>query len=73
MVDIRPLFSTPLYRARLSEHGPVIDPAEMEASCYSIAEDDAAGQAWCEENSFALAWTFVLPMPRRIGSGPNPH
>ena len=72
MADIRPLFSTPLYRARLSEQDPVLDPAELEASCYSIAEEGAAGQAWCEENSFALAWTFVLPMSRKICSGPNP-
>ena len=29
-----------------------IDAAELEASCYSIAEDDAAGQAWCETEGY---------------------
>ena len=47
MPVIDSLFVTRLYRARLSEHAPAIDAAELEASCYSIAEDDAAGQAWC--------------------------
>ncbi|MGB3555819.1 MAG: 2OG-Fe(II) oxygenase family protein [Jannaschia sp.] len=68
MADIASLFVTRLYRAALSEHGPGIDPGELEASCLSIAEDDEAGQAWCEENRFPgytsyaslgdLAWRF---------------
>ena len=50
---IKPLFATPLYRARLSEHGKPIDPHELEASCIAIANDDEAGQDWCEENGYA--------------------
>ena len=70
MVDIRSLFVTRLYHARLGEHGPAIDAAEMEASCYSIAEDDAAGQAWCETEGYPgytsyaslsdLPWRFPI-------------
>ena len=52
MSDISSLFVTRLYRAKLSEHGKPIDPQELEATCLSIAEDDEAGQAWCEEHDF---------------------
>lgn len=61
------LFHTPLYRARLL---PEIDPSELEASCYAIAEDDEAGQRWCEENGYPgytsyaslddLPWRFPI-------------
>ncbi|MBZ8117162.1 2OG-Fe(II) oxygenase family protein [Roseovarius sp. LXJ103] len=69
MADISSLFVTRLYRAPLSEHGPV-DAAELEASCWSIAQDDEAGQAWCEENGYPgytsyasltdLGWRFPI-------------
>ncbi len=69
MADISSLFVTRLYRAALSEHGP-IDPSELEASCFAIAEDDEAGQDWCEENGYAgytsyaslsdLPWRFPI-------------
>ncbi len=52
MSDIASLFVTRLYRARLEELGKAIDTGELEASCYSIAEDDEAGQEWCEENGY---------------------
>ena len=45
-------------------------PSELEASCYSIAEDDEAGQEWCEENGYPgytsyasltdLGWRFPI-------------
>ena len=52
MPQIKSLFATRLYHAPLSEHAPAIDPDEMETSCYSIAEDDTAGQQWSEDNGF---------------------
>ena len=52
MADIKTLFVTPLYHAPLSEHGKPIDPDELEASCYGIAEDDEAGQQWSEDNGY---------------------
>lgn len=52
MTEIKSLFATRLYHAPLSAHAPAIDPDEMEASCYSIAEDDAAGQQWSEDNDY---------------------
>ncbi|MBT31145.1 2OG-Fe(II) oxygenase family protein [Thalassobius sp. S69A] len=70
MSQIESLFVTRLYRAALSEFAPKIDPDELEASCYSIAEDDEAGQQWCEENGYPgytsyasltdLGWRFPI-------------
>jgi len=52
MSDISSLFVTRLYRAALHEQGKPIDASELEASCWSIAEDDEAGQDWCEDNDY---------------------
>ncbi|MEP6355973.1 MAG: TIGR02466 family protein [Hyphomicrobiales bacterium] len=70
MSQIESLFVTRLYRAALSEFGKAIDADELEASCLSIAEDDVAGQEWCEENDFPgytsyasladLGWRFPI-------------
>ncbi|MFT5600039.1 MAG: hypothetical protein ACI9N1_000271 [Flavobacteriales bacterium] len=46
------LFVTRLYRANLSELGKAPDTGELETSCLSIADDDEAGQQWCEDNNF---------------------
>ena len=47
MPDLSSLFVTRLYRAPLSDQGPAISTAELEATCYSVADDDEAGQEWC--------------------------
>jgi uncharacterized protein (TIGR02466 family) len=70
MPKINSLFATRLYQAALSEQQPRIDAAELEASCWSIAQDDEAGQAWCEENGYPgytsyasltdLGWRFEI-------------
>lgn len=70
MSNIESLFVTRLYRAKLTEFGGTIDDSELEASCYAIAEDDEAGQLWCEENDYAgytsyaslddLPWRFPI-------------
>ena len=52
MPDIKSLFVTRLYHASLSDHGSTVDPDELLASCYGIAEDDEAGQQWSEDNGF---------------------
>lgn len=52
MSHIESLFVTRLYRAELAEFAPAIDADELETSCLSIAEDDEAGQTWCEENDY---------------------
>jgi uncharacterized protein (TIGR02466 family) len=70
MSQIESLFVTRLYRAALSELGKALDSAELESSCVSIAEDDAAGQAWCNDNGYRgytsyaslddLPWRFPI-------------
>lgn len=70
MPQIESLFVTRLYHAKLSEQSPKIDADELEASCYSIAEDDEAGQQWCEDNDYPgytsyasltdLGWRFPI-------------
>ncbi len=70
MPRIDSLFVTRLYRAALSELGAPIDPTELETTCLSIAEDDEAGQDWCEANDYPgytsyaslddLAWRFSI-------------
>ena len=60
---IRSLFVTPLYQARLD-----MDASELEASCYSIAEDDEAGQDWCEENGYPgyTSYASLTDLPWRF-------
>lgn len=68
MAQLSSLFVTRLYRAPLSEHPPAIDPAELEATCLSIAEDDEAGQAWCEENGYPgyTSYASLTDLPWRM-------
>jgi uncharacterized protein (TIGR02466 family) len=68
MPDIRSLFATRLYRARLSEQGPAVDYGELAASCYSIAEDDEAGQEWCEAEGYPgyTSYASLTDLPWRF-------
>lgn len=68
MSHIDSLFATRLYRAQLRELGKPIDPQDLEESCYSIAEDDAAGQAWCEENGYPgyTSYASLTDLPWRF-------
>ena len=52
MKSITPLFVTQLYVSNLSSVGE-LDISELEVSCHSIAEDDLAGQQWCEDNGYS--------------------
>ncbi len=71
MAEITSLFVTRLYRAALNDLAKTpVDFAELKRTCDSIAEDDEAGQAWCEENGYPgytsyasladLPWRFPL-------------
>ena len=68
MARIESLFVTRLYRAPLSEPGGAIDMSELEASCLSIAEDDAAGQKWCAENGYPgyTSYASLTDLPWRF-------
>lgn len=70
MADVSSLFVTQVYRARLAEFSPRVDEKELAASCLAIADDDEAGQTWCEENGYPgytsyaslddLPWRFPI-------------
>ncbi|SDX18937.1 conserved hypothetical protein [Litoreibacter albidus] len=66
-MNIKSLFVTRLYQARLSDHGTAIDPEEFEDECLGTAEDDEAGQDWCEENQFAgyTSYASLTDLPWR--------
>lgn len=68
MPNIESLFVTRLYQAALGEQGLSIDPEELETSCYSIAQDDEAGQAWCEANGYPgyTSYASLTDLPWRF-------
>ena len=69
MKEITTVFATPLYQAPLAAQGDV-DLGDIERSCWSIAQDDEAGQNWCTENGYPgytsyasltdLSWRFSV-------------
>lgn len=67
MSQISSLFVTRLYRAKLSEFGNKLDTAEIEAAALSIADDDEAGQEWCDENGYAgyTSYASLTDLPWR--------
>ena len=64
MTNIRSIFATRLYQATLGD----IDADELRASCYSIAEDDDAGNAWCEAEGFPgyTSYASLTDLPWRF-------
>ncbi|NBZ89284.1 TIGR02466 family protein [Stagnihabitans tardus] len=53
MAEISSLFVTRLYRAKLNELAKTkVDYKELRQTCEAMAEDDEAGQEWCEENGY---------------------
>ena len=53
MAEISSLFVTRLYCADLNELAKKkVDYAELKATCEGFAEDDEAGQQWCEDNGY---------------------
>ena len=64
MTQIKSLFATRLYHSSLDG----IDPSELEASCLSIAQDDEAGQDWCEENGYPgyTSYASLTDLPWRF-------
>ena len=68
MTKIKSLFATRLYHAKLADHGPAVDADELLASCFSIADDDEAGQAWCEEQGYPgyTSYASLTDLPWRF-------
>lgn len=69
MTQIRSLFATRLYQAQLSQEGKSkVHPDELVQACQSIAEDDEAGQEWCERNDFPgyTSYASLTDLPWRF-------
>ena len=68
MTKISSLFVTRLYHAPLDAHKPAVDAMELENSCLSIADDDEAGQDWCDENDFPgyTSYASLTDLPWRF-------
>lgn len=68
MASIETLFVTKVYRAELEGSGRRRMLARLEAACRSIAEDDAAGQAWCAANDYPgyTSYASLDDLPRRF-------
>ena len=71
MAEITSLFVTRLYRAALKDLGKKkVDYDDLKSSCLAIADDDEAGQTWCEKNGYPgytsyaslndLPWRFPI-------------
>ncbi len=71
MAEITSLFVTRLYRAEVNALAKKkIDFAELQSTCEATAEDDEAGQDWCEKHGYPgytsyaslndLSWRFPI-------------
>lgn len=68
MAEINLHFATRIYRAKLSELGKAVDHDELVNSCISIAEDDEAGQEWCETQGYPgyTSYASLTDLPWRF-------
>ena len=65
---LRPLFSTPVYEASLSTDRNFENfRAELEAACRMLADEDAAGKAWCKANGYGgyTSYASLNDLPTR--------
>ena len=60
------LFATALYRSPLGGKAPLLE--DLEAAALSLAEDDAAGRAWCAANAYAgyTSYASLNDLPWRM-------
>ncbi|WP_210485039.1 TIGR02466 family protein [Microvirga antarctica] len=68
MATIDSLFVTKIYRAEIEDAKFAHLTTELEAASLSIAEDDEAGQAWCEKNGYPgyTSYASLNDLPWRV-------
>ena len=68
MSVIQSLFVTRLYRGSLTEVKKKLSISELNQTCLSIADDDDAGQTWCEENGYPgyTSYASLTDLPWRF-------
>ncbi|WP_112662640.1 TIGR02466 family protein [Microvirga flavescens] len=70
MSSIDTLFATKIYRAETEGAKAERLTQDLEAACLSIAEDDEAGQRWCEKNGYPgyTSYASLNDLPWRVGT-----
>ena len=71
MVQLRSLFVTQVYQASLAEErGFAAFNAELEQACRMLAEEDAAGRAWCKANAYGgyTSYASLDDLPTRVST-----
>ena len=71
MVQLRALFVTQVYQASLAdERGFAAFNAELEQACLMLAEEDAAGRAWCKANAYGgyTSYASLDDLPTRVSA-----
>ena len=68
MSSLETLFVTKIYRAELDDPRHTALNGEIEAASLSIAEDDEAGQRWCEKNGYPgyTSYASLNDLPWRV-------
>ena len=68
MSAIQSLFVTRLYHGSLTEVKKKLSISELNQTCLSIADDDNAGQTWCEENGYPgyTSYASLTDLPWRF-------
>jgi len=68
-MTLRPLFVTPIFEATLTTDRSFENfNAEILAACQGLAEEDAAGRAWCREHGYGgyTSYASLDDLPRRM-------
>lgn len=68
-MTLRPLFATPIYEATLTTNRSFENfNADILAACHSLAEEDAAGRAWCREKGYGgyTSYASLDDLPQRM-------
>jgi uncharacterized protein (TIGR02466 family) len=68
MAELKTLFVTTVYRAELEDAALLL--RELDAACRSLAEDDAAGRAWCRKHGYPgyTSYSSLTDLPWRFPS-----
>ncbi|HEY3950933.1 TIGR02466 family protein [Phenylobacterium sp.] len=67
-MTVRHLFATPVFDVSLTTHQSFENfRAELEAACRMLAQEDAAGRAWCKANGYGgyTSYASLDDLPRR--------
>jgi uncharacterized protein (TIGR02466 family) len=66
MAELKTLFVTTIYRTEIEDAALLL--RELDAACRSLAEDDAAGRAWCRKHGYPgyTSYSSLTDLPWRF-------